>query len=89
VLYVYVVYVLVLLDGSLYVGSTAHTREHRAAQHREGGRLAARVCRRIGVRCLSRKLSPKTQYSTRSAAERAERALAVALRKQGRRVHQH
>src|SRR5205085_11006772 len=34
----------------LYVGQTAHTPEHRFAQHKAGGRLAAGKPHRYGVR---------------------------------------
>lgn len=34
----------------LYVGQTAHTPEHRFAQHQQGGRLAAGMAHRFGER---------------------------------------
>lgn len=85
----YRVYVLECGDGSLYVGSTAHPVAVRVAQHRAGGRLAARVCRRFGVRRVRRALCPGRVYPTRAHAEAAERALAVRLRRRFPVVHQH
>lgn len=85
----YRVYVLRLRDGSLYVGSTAHSVAHRAAQHKAGGRLAGRACRRVGVRCVARRLCPCHVYPTRALAVHAEVQCAQSLRRQGYRVHQH
>lgn len=82
------VYVIELRDGSLYVGSTAHPIRHRYAQHRAGVRLAARACKRVGVRRLRPGLYKHLQpFSNRVRAEREEGRLAYQLRQQGYRVH--
>lgn len=70
----------------LYVGQTAHDPEHRFAQHKAGGRLAATKPHRYGVKLrwdLMEKIGP---LSTRKDAEAAERAMAEALLKRGHRV---
>lgn len=70
----------------LYVGQTAHTPEHRFAQHKAGGKLAATKPHRYGENLrwdLMEKVSP---VSTRKEAETAEQALAEALVKRGHRV---
>jgi hypothetical protein len=70
----------------LYVGQTAHTPEHRFAQHQAGGKLAASKAHRYGVRLrwdLMEKIAP---LSTRKDAEAAEKAMAEALVKRGHRV---
>ena len=70
----------------LYVGQTAHTPEHRFAQHKAGGKLAAGKPHRYGERLrwdLMEKLEP---LSTRNEAEAAEKAMAEALAKRGHRV---
>lgn len=70
----------------LYVGQTAHTPEHRFAQHKAGGKLAASKAHRYGERLrwdLMEKIGP---LSTRKDAEAAECAMAEALMKRGHRV---
>ena len=70
----------------LYVGQTAHDPEHRFAQHKAGGQLAAGKPHRYGKRLrwdLMKGLSP---LSTRARAEAAEKAVAEALEKRGHRV---
>lgn len=70
----------------LYVGQTAHAPEHRFAQHKAGGRLAAGKAHRYGMRLrwdLMEKMGP---LSTRRDAEAAERAMAEALVRRGHRV---
>src|SRR5215203_959474 len=69
-----------------YVGQTAHTPEHRFAQHKAGGRLAAGKPHRYGERLrwdLMERLAP---LSTRKEAEAAEKAMAEALAQRGHRV---
>jgi hypothetical protein len=69
--------------GCLYVGETALVPEERFAKHRAGGRTAARVVRRYGVRLrpdLTRGVGP---FATRAEAEAAEAALAAKLRRRG------
>jgi predicted GIY-YIG superfamily endonuclease len=70
----------------VYVGQTAHTPEHRFAQHQAGGMLAASTAHRFGVRLrydLMRGIAP---CATRKDAERMERAVAEALERRGHRV---
>jgi hypothetical protein len=70
----------------LYVGQTAHDPEHRFAQHRAGGLLAAGKPHRYGVRLrrdLMRGIGP---FATRREAEAAEKAVADALERRGHRV---
>ena len=70
----------------LYVGQTAHTPEHRFAQHKAGGKLAAGKPCRYGVKLrldLMEKMGP---LSTRKEAEAAEKAMAEALERRGHRV---
>jgi len=70
----------------LYVGQTAHPPEHRFAQHKAGGRLAAAKAHRYGMKLrwdLMEKMGP---LSTRKDAEAAERAMVEALVKRGHRV---
>lgn len=70
----------------LYVGQTAHTPEHRFAQHKAGGRLAAGKPHRFGVRLRYDLMKGIGPFSTRAAAEHAERAVATGLKKRGHRV---
>ena len=70
----------------LYVGQTAHTPEHRFAQHKAGGKLAAGKPHRYGVKLrwdLMEKMGP---LSSRKDAEAAEKAMAEALVQRGHRV---
>jgi hypothetical protein len=70
----------------LYVGQTAHTPEHRFAQHKAGGKLAAVKPHRYGERLRWDLMEKIGQVSTRKAAEAAERAMAEALVNRGHRV---
>jgi hypothetical protein len=70
----------------VYVGQTAHTPEARFAQHKAGGRLAAGKPHRFGVRLRPDLTSGIGPFTTRREAEAAERAVAEALQRQGRRV---
>jgi hypothetical protein len=70
----------------LYVGQTAHTPEHRFAQHKAGGKLAAAKAHKYGLRLrldLMKNIGP---FSTRKDAEAAEKAVAKALEKRGHLV---
>ena len=70
----------------VYVGQTAHTPEQRFAQHKAGGRLAAKKVYRFGVKLrldLMRGIGP---FATREEAEAAEKAVAAALEKRGHLV---
>ena len=70
----------------VYVGQTAHTPEHRFAQHKTGGRLAAKKVTRFGVKLrldLMKNIGP---FATRLEAEAAEKAVAAALEKRGHLV---
>jgi hypothetical protein len=70
----------------VYVGQTAHTPEHRFAQHKAGGKLAAGRPHRFGVRLRYDLMKGIGPFSTRQDAERAEKAVAAALEKRGHRV---
>jgi hypothetical protein len=70
----------------VYVGQTAHTPEERFAQHKAGGRLAARKPHRFGVRLRPDITKGFGPFRTRKEAEAAEAAVAEALQRQGRRV---
>ena len=70
----------------LYVGQTAHTPEHRFAQHKAGGKFAARKPHRFGVRLRYDLMNGIGPFSTRREAEAAERAVAAALQRRGHRV---
>jgi hypothetical protein len=70
----------------LYVGQTAHTPEHRFEQHKAGGRLAAGKPHRYGVRLRYDLMKGIDTFTSRKAAERAEKAVAEALIKRGHRV---
>ena len=70
----------------VYVGQTAHTPEHRFAQHKAGGKLAAKKVYRFGVKLrldLMRGIGP---FARRKDAEAAEKAVAAALEKRGHLV---
>jgi hypothetical protein len=67
----------------LYVGQTAHSPEHRFAQHKAGGRLAASKPHRYGLRLRHDLMSGIAACSTREEAEAMERAVAAALEKRG------
>ena len=70
----------------VYVGQTAHTPEHRFAQHKAGGKLAAKKVYRFGVKLrldLMRGIGP---FARRKDAEAAEKAVAAALETRGHLV---
>ena len=66
----------------VYVGSTAHTPEYRLAQHKAGEFCTRRWVQRYGLDLVP-ELAGTTEYSTREAAEKAERELALHLRQRG------
>jgi hypothetical protein len=70
----------------LYVGQTAHAPEHRFAQHKAGGRLAAGKAHRYGRKLRYDLMKGIGPFSTRADAEAAERQVAAALEKRGHRV---
>ena len=70
----------------LYVGQTAHTPEHRFAQHKAGGRLAAGKPHKFGIRLRLDLMKGIGPFSTRRDAEAAEKAVAKALERRGHRV---
>jgi hypothetical protein len=70
----------------LYVGQTAHTPEHRFAQHQAGGKLAAGKPHRFGVRLRWDLMKGIAPLNSRTEAEAAEKAVAAALEKRGHRV---
>lgn len=70
----------------LYVGQTAHTPEHRFAQHKAGGKLAASKAHRFGVRLRLDLMQGIGPFSTRREAQAAEKAVAAALERRGHRV---
>ena len=70
----------------VYVGQTAHTPEHRFAQHKAGGMLAAMKPFKFGLRLRYDLMKGIGPFSSRKAAEAAERAVAAALEKRGHRV---
>jgi hypothetical protein len=67
----------------LYVGQTAHTPEERFDQHRAGGKLAASKPHKFGVRLRLDLMHGIGPYATRKEAERAEQAVAEALKRRG------
>ena len=70
-------------EKRVYVGQTAKSPSERFAQHKAGGRFANPDVRKYGQRLLPalyRKILP---VANRDAAERAEAALARALRERG------
>jgi len=70
----------------VYVGQTAHSPEHRLAQHKAGGKLAASKAHKFGVRLRYDLMSGIAPCTTRKAAERLEKAVAEALERRGHRV---
>jgi predicted GIY-YIG superfamily endonuclease len=70
----------------LYVGQTAHDPEHRFAQHTKGGKLAAGKPYRFGIRLRYDLMRGIGSFTTRKAAEAAEKAVAEALERRGHRV---
>lgn len=71
------------LFRSAYVGQTAHAPEHRFAQHKEGGKLAARKPRKFGLRLRYDLMVGIRRFATRKEAERAEAVLAKCWRSMG------
>src|SRR6188508_3658706 len=63
----------------LYVGQTAHTPEHRFAQHKAGGKLAAGKPHRYGKRLRYDLMKGLGSFASRKEAENAEKAVAEAL----------
>jgi hypothetical protein len=70
----------------LYVGQTAHSPEHRFAQHKAGGKLAAAKAHRFGIKLRLDLMTGIGPFSTRKDAERAEKVVAAALERRGHRV---
>ena len=70
----------------LYVGQTAHDPEHRFAQHKAGGKLAAGKAHRYGERLRWDLMDKVSRCATRKEAEAMERAVAEALERRGHRV---
>lgn len=70
----------------LYVGQTAHTPEHRFAQHKAGGKLAAGKPHRYGKRLRYDLMKNLGSFASRKDAESAEKAVAEALERRGHRV---
>ena len=70
----------------LYVGQTAHTPEHRFAQHKAGGLLAAPKAHKFGLRLRYDLMTGIGPFATRAEAEAAEQMVANALKKRGHRV---
>lgn len=70
----------------VYVGQTAHTPEHRFEQHKAGGMLAAGKPHRFGVRLRYDLMKGIGPFTSRTAAVKAERAVAAALERRGHLV---
>ncbi len=70
----------------LYVGQTAHSPEHRFAQHKAGGKLSAAKPRLFGVKLRYDLMKGIEPCATRTEAEAMERAVAEALERRGHRV---
>ena len=70
----------------LYVGQTAHTPQHRFAQHKEGGKLAASKPHKFGLRLRYDLMVGIRRFSTRKEAERAEAVVAKVLERRGHQV---
>jgi predicted GIY-YIG superfamily endonuclease len=70
----------------LYVGQTAHDPEHRFAQHKAGGKLAAGKPHRFGTRLRWDLMKGIGPFTSRRDAEAAERQVAEALERRGHRV---
>jgi len=70
----------------LYVGQTAHTPEHRFAQHKAGGLLAAPKVRKFGIKLRLDLMKSVGPCSTRKEAEAMEKAVAEALERRGHPV---
>ena len=70
----------------LYVGQTAHDPEHRFAQHKAGGKLAAGKAHQFGIRLRLDLMKGIGPFSSRKESEAAEKAVAEALERRGHRV---
>jgi predicted GIY-YIG superfamily endonuclease len=70
----------------LYVGQTAHDPEHRFAQHKAGGKLAAGKPHRYGTKLRWDLMNGIGPFTSRKEAEAAERQVAEALERRGHRV---
>jgi hypothetical protein len=70
----------------LYVGQTAHTPEQRFAQHKAGGKLAAKKVYRFGLKLRLDLMTGIGPFASRQDAEAAEKAVAAALVKRGHMV---
>src|SRR5262245_11230960 len=70
----------------LYVGQTAHDPEHRFAQHKAGGKLAAGKPHRFGKKLRWDLMEGIGAFATRPEAEAAEKAVAEALERRGHLV---
>jgi hypothetical protein len=70
----------------VYVGQTAHTPEQRFAQHKRGGKLAAKKVYRFGLKLHLDLMTGIGPFATRNDAEAAEKAVAAALEKRGHLV---
>jgi hypothetical protein len=70
----------------VYVGQTAHAPEHRFAQHKAGGKLAAGKPHRYGVKLRYDLMKGIGALTSRADAEAAEKAVAEALARRGHRV---
>ena len=70
----------------LYVGQTAHNPEHRFAQHKAGGKLAASKPHKCGIKLRLDLMKGIGPFSTRKDAEAAEKVVADALKRRGHRV---
>jgi hypothetical protein len=71
----------------LYVGQTAHTPEQRFEQHKAGGKLAAGKPYRYGRRLRYDLMKGIGPFTSRTAAEQAEKAVAEALERRGHLVY--
>lgn len=74
-------------DECVYVGSTAHSAEHRFSQHMAGVKANRCWVKKYGT-VLDQSLAGTEEYATREEAEAAEAALAAKLRDQGYQVWQ-
>lgn len=86
---VYVLDVVGLGPGHVYVGQSWNTREHRRQQHINGIK-PGKVFKRPGVEVGELRLDllpPLSQMNSREAAETAEVELASQLRQRGLTVH--
>ncbi|MDP2727255.1 MAG: GIY-YIG nuclease family protein, partial [Dehalococcoidia bacterium] len=85
------VYILELLDGSLYVGQTTKAVEDRMQDHIDGHK-SGRACRRIGVRGLRHDLMEDEDLTdltitSLATALRRERRVARNMANRGFKVH--